>query len=166
MIDSAVVIVVVVALAIILSIPGVLAFLRAASTGRDEHELERRVRDLESEVYALRKELEIVRSERDRQAVELAGAKARLGELERLVAAYERLERGVGRGSGKRDDGEILGTLAAQLADFRQQLVVLDKQIAAAGGLDRAPVERVTHRQDVLAEISRLERELDAQGRR
>lgn len=159
-------------MALVLSIPGALAFVRSANTGRDEHALERRVRDLEAEVQALRKELEIVRSERDRQAVDLAGAKARIVELERLTAAYERL--GGGRrteGGGQRAEGDLLvtaeryGGLVAQLADYRQQLAVLDKQIAAAGGVDRAPVEKVTQRQDALAEVLRLERELDAKGK-
>lgn len=177
--DSVVVIVVVVGMALVLSIPGALAFVRSANTGRDEHALERRVRDLEAEVAALRKELDIVRSERDRQAVDLAGAKARIVELERLTAAYERMgggQRAEGRGQrseggGQRAEGDLLvaaeryGGLVAQLADYRQQLAVLDKQIAAAGGPDRAPVEKVTQRQDALAEVLRLERELDAKGR-
>lgn len=155
-------------MALVLSIPGALAFVRSANTGRDEHALERRVRDLEAEVQALRKELEIVRSERDRQAVDLAGAKARIVELERLTAVYERIDRRRGAGAaGELQGGETeFGSLVAQLADYRQQLAVLDKQIAAAGGPDRAPVERVTQRQDALAEVLRLERELDAKGRR
>lgn len=155
--DNTAVLLVVLALgmAVMISVPGVFLFVRSliGEKGKDV--------ELRAELEAVRRELALVRADRDRLQVELAGVKARLTELEQTVATYQELA-GASRRRRSPVRAENLPPLSAQRDDVSKQLQVVESQITAAGGDKRAPAELITHRDDLKAEIRRLESELDA----
>lgn len=162
----------VVSLAFLLAVPGAIAFVRSLSVGRGEVDLFQRVRALEAEVEALRRELALVRADRDRVQTELAAAKARIGELEDLMAAYQTVGvGGTGRtsrtrtGHGPTRTGMDAGEgQSERRAEVLAQLQIVEGQVTAAGGEKRAPAELVAHRNELAREVRRLEQELDGAG--
>lgn len=154
--DNTAVLLVVLALgmAVMISVPGVFLFVRSL-IGEKREDV-----DLRTELEVVRRELALVRADRDRLQTELAAVKVRLTELEQIVATYQELAGTRRRRTPVRAE-DFLPALA-QRDDYLKQLQVVESQITAAGGEKRAPAELITHRNDLKAEIRRLESELDA----
>lgn len=165
--------------AFLLAIPGAIAFVRSLSKGNVEVDLFQRVRALEAEVEALRRELGLVRAERERLQTDLAAAKARIGELEALMAAYQAFPPGSVSGAATRrsrsrsaaevaevEAAERVSMLTKERVELQRQLSVVEAQITAAGGEKRAAAELVVHRDDLRSRMVGVERELDEGGGR
>lgn len=190
MAEDGVIILVVLLSAMTLSIPGGLALLRSYGVSGSETALEKRVLELEKTVAALQGELFAVRTDRDRLLTdvkeerirsaslnsELLRLQARLTELEGLTAAYRMLQQQVlqipvspppaplpsaREVSPPAHTRSSSAQLERQLAELRQQLTILEVQITAAGGDEKADATKIRDRDKLLQTIRGIEGELD-----
>ena len=157
------------------AMPGALALRSSSRNGAGEIVLERKLHDLEVEVAALRQELALARADRDRQAEELAKAKARIEELERLVAGYERqaqsratgarakkapaeASQGGGTGTGT---GERREALVREVREMQALLGQIKYQIITQGGDSQANAGLVLQRDELEKKIRETEGAMD-----
>lgn len=157
--------------AFLLSLPGGLALLRSSSLYRSEHDLNQRLRELELEINVLRRELNLVREERDRINLELASAKSRIVELEQITSLYQATLTPKPKSSPTTSPksspttspttSPTASNLLATHNSLTQQLSLLDRQILGQGGETHAPAELVIHRDDLKEQLRYIEMQLD-----
>lgn len=155
------------AIGVLAAVPGALALRSSSRNDLSETALERKLHDLETEVQALRNELAIVRAERERQASDLAAAKIRIADLERVVAAYEQRLLIPGRVVRSRDQASSREeALLKERKGMEQALSKLREQILVAGSGNLAAVPLQMERERIEGEIKRIEGELDEERAR
>lgn len=162
------------ALALAMSVPPTFMLFRDKRLFQAERGLEQRLHELEAEVSTLRGALRLYQDQVQILSADLAAARQTIAELKRVTAIYEQLSTdgtpidASAAAASKRkpvrtapSSPEDHATVLSQLASYKQQMAIVDAQIAAQGGDTQAPADLVAHRDRLQGNITRLERQLD-----